>query len=170
MPLQVLSTCICSKEELVYIAIVFLLMLVFPVLSVVCEHYFLGSAAGFLLLVGKWFVFWSVGIRLALAGVRQILNPKYTAERIFGLKTSEPWVVVRELGFANISLGCIALGTILAHSWVTPSAVAGAVFYGLAGTNHLIIENRNRLQNVAMLSDLFAFGILSVYCLAAVGR
>jgi hypothetical protein len=32
-------------------------------------------------LVGKWFVFWAaVGVRLGLAGLRQILQPSFTAE------------------------------------------------------------------------------------------
>ncbi len=150
----------------VYIVIVLLLMLVLPVFSVVNERYILSSDTGLVLLVGKWFVFWGVGIRLVSAGLRQAINPKYTAETILGLKTSEPWVVVRELGFANIAIGTVALGSILAHTWLTACAVAGAVFYGLAGTNHLVTKKRNRLQNVAMLSDLFACGILCAYCLA----
>jgi hypothetical protein len=154
----------------VYIIIVLLLMLVLPAFSVVNERHFLGSHAGLLLLVGKWFVFWGVGIRLLSAGVRQAVNPKYTAETILGLKTSEPWVVTRELGFANIAIGTVALGSILAHQWLTPAALAGAVFYGLAGTCHLVRKNRNRLQSVAMLSDLFACGILCAYCLAVVAR
>jgi len=57
-----------------------------------------------------------------------------------------------------------------AHQWLTPTAVAGAIFYGLAGANHLLTKNRNRLQNVAMLSDLFASSILCAYCLAVVAR
>ena len=32
-------------------------------------------------LVGKWFVFWTVGIQLFLAGLRQIVQPRYTAEQ-----------------------------------------------------------------------------------------
>jgi hypothetical protein len=147
----------------VYIVIVLLLMLVLPVFSVVNERYFHGSHAGLLFLVGKWFVFWGVGVRFVSAGARQALNPRYTAETILGLKTSEPWVVVRELGFANIAIGAVALGSIRAHNWLTPAALAGAVFYGLAGTNHLVTKNRNRLQNAAMLSDLFACAILCAY-------
>ena len=90
-----------------------------------------------------------------------------TAQTILGLKTSEPWLVVRELGFANIAIGAVALGSTLAHNWLTPAALAGAVFYGLAGTNHLVTKNRNRLQNVAMLSNLFACGILCAYLAVA---
>ena len=153
-----------------YIVIVLLLMLLLPLFSVVHELYFHGNHAGLLFLVGKWYVFWGVGVRLASAGVRQALNPRYTAETILGLKTSEPWFVVRELGFANIAIGAVALGSILAHHWLTPAAVAGAIFYGLAGINHLMTKNRNRLQNVALLTGLFACGILCTYCLAVVTR
>ena len=154
----------------VYIFLVLLLMLVLPVFSVVNERYLLGSNAGLLLLAGKWFVFWGVGIRLVSAGARQVIDPKYTAETILGLKTSEPWMVVRELGFANLAIGTVALGSIVAHHWLTPAAVAGAIFYGLAGANHLVTKNRNRLENVVMLSDLFVCSILCAYCLAVVAR
>jgi hypothetical protein len=151
----------------VYIVLVLLVMLVFPALSVIHERFFLGSHARLPLLIGKSFVFWGVGVRVGFAGVHQAINPKYTAETILGLKTSEPWLVVRELGFANIAIGAVALGSTLAHNWLTPAALAGAVFYGLAGTNHLVTKNRNRLQNVAMLSDLFACGILCAYLAVA---
>jgi len=154
----------------VYIFLVLLVMLVLPVFSVVNERYLLGSNAGLPLLVGKWFVFWGVGIRLVSAGARQVIDPKYTAETILGLKTSEPWMVVRELGFANLAIGTVALGSIVAHHWLTPAAVAGAIFLGLAGANHLLTKNRNRLENVAMLSDLFVCSILGAYCLAVVAR
>ena len=48
-----------------YLVIVTLLMLVLPVGSIAAE-YFSGGAAPLMLLVGKWFVFWSVGVRLLL--------------------------------------------------------------------------------------------------------
>jgi len=154
----------------VYIIIVLLLMLVLSALSVVKEWYFLGSDAGLFLLIGKWFVFWGVAIRLTSARARQAMNPKYTAETILGLETSEPRVVVRKLGCANIAIGTGEFASILAHQWRTPAVVAGAIFYGLAGDNHLVAKNRNRLQNVAALSDLLACSILCVYCLAVVAR
>ncbi|MFZ0959360.1 MAG: DUF6790 family protein [Terriglobia bacterium] len=151
-----------------YIFLVVLVMLVIPVMSVIGERYFFTSHSSSVFLAGKWFVFWSVGIRLASAGARQIINPKYTAETILGLKTSEPWIVVRELGFSNLAIGTVALGSIIARTWLTPSAVAGSVFLGLAGANHLAQKNRNRLQNTAMVSDLIACGVLCAYCLAVV--
>lgn len=153
-----------------YIVIVLLLDLLLPAFSVFHERHLLSSNAALLPLIGKWFVFWAVGVRFASAGISQVLNPRYTAETILGLKTSEPWLVVRELGCANFAIGAIALGSILAPNWLAPSAVAGAVFYGLASINHLVTKNRNRLQNVALLSDLFACGVLCAYCLGVVAR
>jgi hypothetical protein len=150
-----------------YIAMVLLLLLILPVSSLVIERYLFNGNSALPLLAGKWFVFWGVGLRLAVAGVRQILNPKFTAETILGIKSSESWIVVRELGFANLAIGAVGLGSILARGWLTPAAVAGGVFYGLAGINHLVSKNRNRLQNVAMVSDLFICGVLIWYCVAA---
>jgi hypothetical protein len=143
-----------------YITSLLLLMLILPLGAVAVERYFLHSVVSVALLLEKWFVFCGVGMRLLLAGVRQTVNPRYTSEVILGLKTSEPWVVVRELGFANIAIGTVALGSMVTGSWLTPAAVAGCVFYGLAGINHLAHRNRNRLENLAMVSDLLFAGLL----------
>lgn len=150
-----------------YIVTVIALLLVVPLCSILVQRYFFHSDAGLGLLIGRWFVFWGVGVRLVLAGARQILNPRYTAETILGLKTAEPWIVVRELGFANLALGVVGFSSLFARTWLLPSAVAGAIFYGLAGINHLFTSHRNRLQNFAMLSDLFICAILLAFCLAA---
>ena len=41
------------------------------------------AAADLPFLIAKWFVFWSVGVRLTVAGIRQIANPLFTAKDIF---------------------------------------------------------------------------------------
>ena len=41
-----------------YLAVVVLLMGVFPVASILVEAFGLHSDAGLLVLIGKWFVFW----------------------------------------------------------------------------------------------------------------
>ena len=58
-----------------YLAVVVSLMGVFPLASVVAEAALQHGGADLTLLAGKWFVFWAVGARLILAGLRQILNP-----------------------------------------------------------------------------------------------
>ena len=153
-----------------YYIVVVAFMFVLPLLSVAVDasanH---GSASPFL--IAKWFVFWAVGVRLVLAGLRQIIQPRYTAETILGIEGEESLLVVRELGFANAAIGAIGTGSILAPGWVSSGALAGGIFYGLAGANHAMQTHRNRLENVAMSSDLLVASVLLVtYCWLALGR
>jgi hypothetical protein len=113
-------------------------------------------------LIQKWFVFWSVGVRLCLAGLRQMLQPDYTAKVILSLKGEEASFVVRELGIANFSIGAVGLTGLWISSWRSAGALAGVVFYALAGVNHLRHRERGRLQNVAMASDLLVAVVLLV--------
>jgi hypothetical protein len=113
-------------------------------------------------LVQKWFVFWAVGVRLSLAGLRQIVQPGYTAKVILSLKGEEALFVVRELGMANLSIGLVGLVSLVASSWQAAGALAGVVFYGLAGVNHARHSERGRLQNMAMISDLLIATVLLV--------
>ena len=151
-----------------YVPMVIALMLVFPLISIVAQiiltdHGALGAASN-LAVVAKWYVFWAVGVRLSLAGLRQIVQPRYTAETILGLKGADSLFVVRELGFANFSMGSVGLASLFAPAWVTAAAMVGALYYGLAGINHCFHRNRNRLQNLAMVSDLFAALVLAICC------
>jgi hypothetical protein len=142
-----------------YYAVVATLMFAFPLLSIAIETATGRSALG-AALIGKWFVFWSVGIRLFLAGARQVLQPEYTANVILGLEHDESLLLVRELGFANLALGLVGMLSLLLPAWRLPVALAGGVFFGLAGLNHVVQAHRNQLENVAMASDLFVSLIL----------
>jgi len=146
-----------------YLALVVGLMLVLPSLSVLAEAA-LAHLPLTMPLIGKWFVFWLVGARLFLAGLRQVVQPRYTAEVILGLKSDEPLVLVRELGFANLAMGSVGLASLFMPTWRIAGALAGGVFYALAGLNHAIQPHRNRLENIAMTSDLFAAGLLFADC------
>ena len=149
-----------------YYAVVTTLMFAFPLGSVAIEATATRSALG-AALIGKWFVFWAVGLRLFMAGARQILQPEYTANVILGLKISESLLLVRELGFANLALGFVGLLSLLFPAWRLPVALAGGLFYGLAGANHVLQPIRNQLENVAMASDLFVSLILLSVCAVA---
>jgi hypothetical protein len=144
-----------------YYLIVFLLMLALPALSIAVELSTCGATTAGAVLA-KWYVFWAVGVRLTLAGIRQIAQPQYTAEVILGLKSSEVRLVVRELGFANLALGLAGLLSLAIPGGRLVAALAGGVFYGLAAINHALQPHRNRLERVAMLSDFFAAAILAV--------
>jgi hypothetical protein len=142
----------------VYYVIVACLMCVLPIVSIAVDATGFGAALG-VPLVAKWFVFWTVGVRLLLAGLRQVLQPAYTAKVILGLRGDESLLVVRELGLANLAIGSVGAASLVVPQWRLAGALAGGVFYTLAGVNHARQTHRNRLENVAMVSDL-AVGIL----------
>ena len=146
-----------------YYIVVVVLMLVLPAGSIIGD---MGRGAALTpLLVAKWYVFWAVGWRLLLAGVRQVAQPGYTARAILGLKSDDALIVVRELGFANIAIGTLGIASIAVASWQLAAALAGGIFYALAGVAHLLQPHRNRLETVAMLSDLFAAAVLLGTCI-----
>jgi len=151
----------------VYYLTVILLMFVLPIGSILIELFAFPSSAALVLVFGKWFVFWAVGARLFLAGLRQTIQPRFTAETILGIKGDAPLHVVQELGFANLSIGVIGLISIFSRAWVVPAAIAGGLFYGFAGIRHAVQRNRNPLENTAMFSDLFIFIVLAVYAIIA---
>lgn len=146
-----------------YYTVVAMLMFVFPLASIAIEVVALGGAVG-PALVAKWFVFWSVGWRLLLAGIRQIIQPSYTAKEILGLVSDESSVLVRELGFGNVALGVTGLLSLALPAWQMAVALAGGIFYTLAGLGHVAQAHRNRLENVAMVSDLFVGVVLLGAC------
>lgn len=143
-----------------YITTIILIMCAFPISSILIEHFIVNVNAEALQLIGKWFAFWLVGIRLLMAGLRQAITPQFTAEGIFEIKSKEPLVVVQELGFANISMGVLGISTIINSSWIMPATIVGGLFYGMAGIRHLMKKVKNNLEKAAMISDLYAFIIL----------
>lgn len=146
-----------------YVVIVLLLCVVLPIGSVVADQAWWHPAAPWLALLGTWFVFWSGGVRLVLAGGRQIVQPRFTAKEIFGLSSDDPLPLVQELGIANLAAGVVAVLSLVFPAFVLPMAIAGAIFYGAAGIRHLRDAHRNLKQNLAMATDLLVAAALLIY-------
>jgi len=147
-----------------YFLITTALMLVLPALSIILDLCLGRHATPVMAVIGKWYVFWAAGVRLLLAGFRQMTKPQYTAETILGIKAPEAHVVVRELGFANFSLGVLGCISLFVGGWAIPAALASGIFYGLAGINHALRGHRNKHENMAMITDLLASAVLLIFC------
>jgi hypothetical protein len=111
-----------------YVVMVAALMLVVPLIFVAGQLLFnqhgMLTAVTIIPIIAKWYVFWAVGVRLDLAGLRQIFQPRYTAETILGIKSEDSLLLVRELGIANSAPGSVGLATLFAPSWLLPAAPA----------------------------------------------
>jgi len=153
-----------------YPALVILLMFVLPAAFTLRDQASIHDLPSLLLVAGKWFVFWSVGVRLATAGLRQLLTPAFTARQIFKTESSEVLPFVSELGAANLSLGAAGVLSQWRPSFVLPVALSAAFFYGIAGLRHTRDAQRSFNQNVALVSDLFLAVVLVPYLIVAWNR
>ena len=143
-----------------YFVIVVLLMLVFPALFVVTSAATSHHTVSTYFLIAKWYVFWAVGIRLFTAGVRQVLQPAFTAREIFATQSAEAYPIVREVGFATLSMGTLGICSLYRPGWIVPAALVGCLYYGLAGLLHVFRKGKNAMEQTAMISDVFAFLVL----------
>jgi hypothetical protein len=146
-----------------YVLIILVLLLIAPLTSIYLEGAYFHSSAPLLFLVGKWFTFWAAGVRLSLAGLRQTVQPGFTAREIFEFDSKDVFPLVREIGFGNIAMGSLALATIFRPDWLLPGAFVGGLYYGLAGLMHLFAAKRNLNEAIAMVSDIAIALILLVF-------
>jgi hypothetical protein len=148
-----------------YFLVIALFMLILPLACIAAEYSWLHTGADLVVLAGKWFAFWGVGMRLGLAGLRQAFKPAFTARDIFEIEDERVHPIVRELGFANLALGLLGVLALI-PGWAAPAAMAGGVFFALAGWKHVVARERNATRTVAMVSDLFIAIVLAGYLLA----
>jgi hypothetical protein len=148
----------------VYLVSVVLLLFVLPAASVCIEVLYAGAAGGAnaMLLVGKWFVFWGVGVRLFIAGARQVVQPQLTAVEIFEVKDRAVLPIVREVGFGNLAMGALGLACLSRSDFIIPAAIVGGLYYGLAGVGHVVRGDKSLNGWTALISDLIFFVLLAV--------
>jgi len=144
-----------------YLGAIIGLMLVLPLLSVAAQAQMLPDAAALMGLIGKWFTFWGVGVRLFLAGLNQVFRPDFTAEDIFGIREPGAQAIVCEVGFGNLAMGTLGILSLFVPDFLLPASIVGGLYYGLAGLGHLVRKDRNVKEQVAFVSDLAMFVLLA---------
>jgi hypothetical protein len=150
-----------KETDRLYLLSVLVLMFVLPVVSILVEIAISERLPDLWDMVGKWFVFWAVGVRFVTAAIRQVANPSFTAKEIFRIDSRESDVIVRELGFANFCMGLVGILSFLMSAWRTAAALDGGLYLGLAGLQHILKKPARcplsrltaRLVNGLRLSD-----------------
>jgi hypothetical protein len=153
------STISESKAKLnrPYALAVVSLTILLPALSVFLEWKLRGGPLTSLALTVKWFIFWAVGVRQFTAGLRQVINPAFTAKDIFHIEDTASHTIVKELGFANICFGAVGIISLFLPAWRIVSAFGSGLFFGIAGINHIAKKPASPNEALALVSDLFIF-------------
>lgn len=102
----------------------------------------------------KWCVFYGVGLRLFSCGIKQSMNPEFTAKSIFEVTDAKAFPMVRELGFANICSGFIGVISLFIVNFRLPAAIIGVLYYSLALFQHLVRKNKNSTEMFVTITDL----------------
>lgn len=156
-----------DKPNKFYIISVSALTFILPIVGFLAEHFVTNIALTFDIF-GKWFIFSAVGLRLFLAGIKQVKNPEFTAKQIFHLNSSESFPILRELGFANICFGLVAIVSIFKPEWRIVSAFASGLYYGIAGAQHGFKRTAGINEKFALWTDLIIFSVLLTYFIKAI--
>jgi hypothetical protein len=152
-----------------YFVLVIAMTVALPVLSIAVEVLIRPDSV-LLFVFGKWFVFWGIGIRLFVAGLKQVAQPSFTASDIFAIEDPAAGRIVSELGYANLGRGLSGMLSLFWPAWTAPAGLAGGLFLGLAGLRHATKAGRNAKENIAMATDLFVAAMAAVYLVAGALR
>jgi hypothetical protein len=156
------TTNINDKPNKFYIISVTVLTFVIPTIGFLTEHFTAYTVLTFELF-SKWFIFSAVGLRLFLAGIKQVKNPAFTAKEIFHLDSAESFPILRELGFANICFGLVGIVSLFKPEWRIVSAFASGLYYGIAGVQHGLKKTSGINEKFALVTDILIFAVLLVY-------
>lgn len=140
---------------------VIIFFIALPVAAAISDKFIFKSEAGVEMLLLKWFVFCGIGLRLFTAGLKQVIDPLFTAKEIFDLDDEKCLPVVREIGLANISLGSVGILSLFVIQLRAASAIAGCLYFGLAGCLHLFNKTRSRDEMFPMISDFYIFLVIA---------
>ena len=114
----------------------------------------------------KWFIFWGMGIRLFFKGVKLASTPQSTSLNLSSFKTRESYLLLLELGFANMALGSMGILSVINDQWRLIAAIAGAIYFGLADMLRLLRKPGNRHELVALLYNVLVFTGLVGYLIS----
>ncbi|PVD50579.1 hypothetical protein DC498_19325 [Terrimonas sp.] len=150
-----------------YIISVTALTFVLPAIGFIAEYLANDIALTFELFC-KWFIFSAVGLRLFLAGIKQVKNPEFTAKQIFHVENADIFTILRELGFANICFGLVGIVSLFRPDWRIVSAFASGLYYGIAGIQHGLKKNSGINEKFALWTDLLISAFLLAYFIKAI--
>ena len=143
-----------------YTVFILLTMLILPVVAILIRRG--RTRAPLFELMGTWFIFFGVGVRLLVAGLTQILNPGFTGDLL--QLDANVLLIIQELGITNVLLAVLALASL----WKPEFRVlgtAGAIYMGFAGILHLLNQTPDSTarEAVALYSDLWICLVALVY-------
>ncbi len=121
--------------------------------------------------IGKWFIFWAIGIRCLVAGIVQLFSPGFGSENT---AEASSFIYIQELGLANCCFGiCASISIFLPKHRLYMTA--GAFSIGMAAILHFFRSGLDAGisfdEKTALISDICVLALLlSYYALLALRK
>lgn len=154
---------IAKQKNMQYIIISISFLCILPLASVVAEMK-LEETTLHWILFGKWFLFWASGIRLFIAGIWRVSDPEYIAIKVFRININENYAMIRELGIANIALGCMGILSLINEHWRLLAAITSAIFFGLMALQDFSRKSDTFNEYIVLVYDSTVFIVLVFFC------
>ncbi len=130
---------------------VILFFYILPIVSTYAEYSFTENSVSKIFL--KWVVFWGIGMRLFTCGIKQIIQPSFTAMNIFEIEDKKVNVIVRELGFSNTVIGVCAIFSLNSSSFRAATCFIGIGYYLLSFLQHFLKKSKNHTEWFVTVTD-----------------
>ncbi len=115
-------------------------------------------------LIGKWFLFWALGVSAFTAALMQMFNPSYTAN-LLSVSIND-FIIIKELGYANFSMGILSILSLKWKTFRQPAAISYGMFMLFCMANHLTrLGDINIDEIISTVADLWAV-IIAVLVIA----
>jgi hypothetical protein len=153
------------RGNMLYLVNVFGIILVLPIVSIginVFINFRKKIENNFPEIIGNWFIFWSIGIRLFTAGLMQIFNPNYTAN-LLQLNLND-LIVIRELGLSNSSIGLLGIISFFKYGLQKYVCLYILIFFSGASIIHItrLLQHTHFDEIITLITNVFII-FVSVY-------
>jgi len=138
----------------------FLLLAILPLLSAAAEHHFVHASISIILL-GKWFMFWTIGIRLLIKGFVQVIRSRRNGNSSL-LSKDETWEVAKILGLAKMALAGMGFLCVVNDQWSLLATITVGVYLGLTGFQHDFKRPSTTTGWMNMSYDVLVFSVIAV--------
>ncbi len=108
---------------------------VFPIVTSIVDIYIHNEKYSNLNIWYKWFLFWSIGIRLLLIGIKKVLFPLFYIKKVYKSYCNQP-NIIKDFGFSYISIGILGIISLFYDNWKFPTYITGSILYLLIGLNY----------------------------------
>lgn len=142
-----------------YIVDVYLFTVLLPFIAI-CVEAIRSDGRILATVIEKWFLFFAIGMRFLLGGIRRTARIKFRTGKIFHIEKRKCCPVLRELGITNFSFGTVAVISFFIPSWRNITAFGSCLYYGAAAFSELLIKQAGMNHVFMLFSNVCIFLIL----------